>query len=86
MKPRQSRFTETVAGGTRVHASILPASAEISFSADKPVSRTHTQLSRPIHGPRKVIRDHIGRANICDGVFNAILILRLISMILLIHV
>lgn len=89
MKPRQSRFTETVAGGTRVHASILPASAEISFSADKPVSRIRTQLSRPIHGPRKAIRDHrehIGRANIWDGLFNAILIIRLISMILLIHV
>lgn len=69
-----------------MHASILPASAEISFSADKPVSRTHTQLSRPIHGPRKVIRDHrehIGRANIWDGLFNAILI---VSMIALIHV
>lgn len=42
MKPRQSRFAETVARGTRVHASIRPASGGITFSADKPVSRTHT--------------------------------------------
>lgn len=81
-----SRVSPKLSLGERVHASILPASAEISFSADKPVSRTHTQLSRPIHGPRKVIRDHrehIGRANIWDGLFNAILI---VSMIALIHV
>ena len=60
MKPRQSRFAETVARGTRVHASIRPASGGITFSADKPVSRTHTHshnLPAPSHSPRKVIRD-----------------------------
>ena len=49
MKPRQSRFAETVARGTRVHASIRPASGGITFSADKPVSRTHTHAHTHVH-------------------------------------
>lgn len=76
MKPRQSRFAETVARGTRVHASIRPASGGITFSADKPVSRTHThthtQLPRLlVHRPRKVIRDHVGHANISGDPFRS---------------
>lgn len=54
-----------------MHASIRPASGGITFSADKPVSRTHThthtRLARPVHSPRKVIRDHgerVGHANV----------------------
>lgn len=62
MKPRQPRFTETVAGGARVHASIRPAPDGISFSADKPASRTLYRPFRAVHGPRNIIpasRDHL---------------------------
>ena len=52
------------------------------------MSRTHTPLPRPIHGPRKVIRDrgdHDGHANVRGGLFNTASIVRLTSMILMIH-
>lgn len=61
-----------------MHASIRPASGGITFSADKPVSRTHThthtRLARPVHSPRKVIRDHgerVGHANVTGVPFRS---------------